>query len=174
MCKFCLFVITLLFFTSCLEWNNRSYLSELEKLSSITDSLSEQSSNISISSVDSLFDIRCGLLRNYKNQKQADTITLETAQHLENLKFSCENLKLFKENEDIFENIHTKQSELRKLKKFILKGNGNRSDYEKMVKKEAEYIHTLLVNFSELKLCYSNGMSNFEDSELYVKELINP
>lgn len=167
-----LFFLLISFLTSCLEVSKKEYIQKLDVLLEKTDSLSQVSEEISIQTADSLQKIRCGLLTDYTQHYPSDTITIETAQHIENIKFSCGNLRFFKQQKEVLSILQAKHKELIQLKKMIHQGSGDRATYESMIEQETESVENLKMNFQQLHTYYINGIRNFENSEHYLIELI--
>ncbi|HRO75758.1 MAG TPA: hypothetical protein PLP27_06400 [Crocinitomicaceae bacterium] len=170
---FCTVFFSLLLFSSCLEVNKRSYLSEIDTLLLDIDSMKTQAETLSIDTVDSLRKLRCDLLSAYKNDNPSDTITIETAQHIENLKFSCSNLKAFLDQKETLNQIEMYRNELLQLQKLINKGEGERSSYNELIAEEKQNIQVLKSNFEQIQRYYQNGIRNFGVSEEYLKSLMN-
>lgn len=160
--------------TSCLEVKKKEYVKQLEQLILDVDSMILISKKIDVKTVDSLSKIRCSLLDAYKAGIQSDTISVETAQHIENIKFSCYNLRQFNKNKKTLEITLKKQQEIKSLLKMINEGNGDRSSYQELVKEEIRSVINLKTNFSKLAQNYANGIRNFETSEHYLNTLLSP
>jgi|GEM_PF-5993790 len=169
----CLYLLSIIL-TSCLEVKKKEYVSQLEQLILDVDSMVFISQKMEVKAVDSLTQIRCGLLNAYKSGIQPDTISVETAQHIENIKFSCFSLRQFNQNKKTLEIIRKKQRELRFLLKMIHEGNGDRSSYPELVQEEMRSVSNLKTNFSRLAQNYADGIRNFETSERYLNELLSP
>lgn len=170
---FCAVFFSLFLLSSCLEVNKRSYLHEIDTLLSDIDSMKIQAETLSISTVDSLIALRCTLLNEYKKNNPSDTITIETAQHIENLKFSCSNLKAFLAQKETLNQIEWYRNELLQLQKLIDKGEGERSSYKELITEEKQNIRVLKSNFEQIQRYYQNGIRNFGVSEEYLKSLMN-
>lgn len=169
----CLYLLSIVL-TSCLEVKKKEYVNQLEQLLLDVDSMVLISKKIDVKAVDSLSQIRCSLLDAYKSGIQPDTISVETAQHIENIKFSCFNLRQFNQNKKTLETTLKKQRELKSLLKMIHEGNGDRSSYQELVKEEIRSVSNLKTNFSRLAQNYADGIRNFETSERYLNELLSP
>lgn len=165
--------ICLLFLTSsCLEWNKRNYSSIVTSLTSTLDSISTDAKATFVINMDSLKLIRCGLLEQYKQTLTPDTITIEAAQQIENLKFSCFNIRYFLQKESLLKTIEIKRKELKKLQQMIAKGDGERAFYNQMIQEEKKNVHNLKINYAHLRSHYLEGTRNFEKSERFLRELM--
>lgn len=158
--------------TSCLEWTNRSHLNKLNRLIQTVDSLGKLKNEYFTFNADSLKDIRQELLQLYKTQNTPDTITIEAGQHIENIKYSYANLRLYTQHYSLFDTLQIKQKELKQLRAIISKGNGNRAEYANLVDEESKNVKNLQNNYQQLQSYYTEGIRNFEESERYLRELL--
>lgn len=126
-----------------------------------------------VANTDSLTLVRCGIVQSFKSHYTSDTIALETAQQLENLKYSCECLKKFVQNKPSIASVYNKKSELSKLRQMISNGWGDRDSYYKLVKEEQHNVHILVENINLIDEYYCAGTENLSTSENYIKALIH-
>ncbi len=169
-----LFFLLISLLSSCLEISKKEYIQKIDQLIETTDSIRLVSQEINLLTADSLQKIRCGILSNYTQNYPSDTITIETAQHIENIKFSCHNLRLFEDKKEVLNMIQTKHHELIQLKQMVTKGAGDRTTYNELIQEEFKSVKNLKINFEQEHAYYINGIRNFEDSEHYLRELIEP
>lgn len=121
-----------------------------------------------------LFKERKEILNQYKLNASKDTLSIQTAQHLENIKYSVRCLKLFYKNKQTITDLNIKQNELLQIRKLIQNGHGDRSSYDEILTEEVQNIAHLRSNFNRLMEWYLEGIRNFEESEQYLNELIKP
>lgn len=150
------------------------YIEQIQALKTEADSMLTLSEAYGKVNIDSLIFHRCGLIKNFVNNYHPDTITVEIAQNLEDLKFSCANLKAFEHNKNLVITVKKKSDELQNLLHLIQKGQGSRSEYQNFIAEERKSMVILKKNFKQLNINYLEGIKDYQVAENYIKSLLQP
>lgn len=158
------FLVALLFFSSCADLDKTEQQKQIGVLQKTTDSLSLILNKEDLKSIDIEFDQAEELLNNLAQLLESDTVSENQAKNIASLTQTLEDfssLELrFKELSD---ELNQEQNELKKLSSDIDNGNGKRNKYNGYINFEKDKIKSLnrLINeFKKLKTEINNRLVN--------------
>lgn len=152
----------------------KTYLSDLNEFMQQNDSLITVINQLSIPNAESVIQQRNDLIHQYIISTQnIDTISIKTAQHIENINYSIENLNQFVRHQPVVKsNLEQKSKELKQLNYIVKNGFGNRSEYASLLSEEKKKMHRLRQNALSTIRSYRNGMQDFDTSIRSIQKIV--